>query len=103
MPNRMKFGDSRLCSILFVNGNEPDRRSRRLMLGLGDGRIPSGILMASMTGVRLSFRTFGGNARSVHFTPLKHDPNPSSGAILARLNDGAGGRNRTDTPLGTAF
>ena len=24
-------------------------------------------------------------------------------AVLARLNDGAGGRNRTDTPLGTAF
>ena len=25
----------------------------------GDGRIPSGILVASMTGVRLSFRRFG--------------------------------------------
>jgi hypothetical protein len=39
----------------------------------------------------------------VHFTPDNHDPSPSFGAILARLKDGAGGRNRTDTPLGTAF
>ena len=50
-----------------------------------DGRIPSGIPVASMTGVRLSFRRVRGDARSVHFTPIKHDPKPSSGPLLAHV------------------
>ena len=66
-------------------GNELERMSHRMMFGFRDGPIPCGILMASMTGVRLSFRGKQGDARSVHFTPLKRDPKPSSGPFLARF------------------
>ena len=31
-----------------------------------------------------------GDARSVHFTPLKHDPSPSSGTVLARVGGWCG-------------
>jgi hypothetical protein len=51
----------------------------------GDGRIPSGILLASMTGVRLSFRRFGVMPVRVHFTPTEHDPKPSSGPLSAHV------------------
>ncbi len=44
-----------------------------------------------------------GYARPVHHIPLKHDPNHSSEANMDRAKDGAGGRNRTDTPCGTGF
>ena len=73
------------------------------MIGLGGGRIPSGILMASMTDIRLSFRGDWGDARSVHFTPQRTSKSAVLRLFLAREDDGAGGRNRTDTPLGTAF
>ncbi len=55
------------------------------MVEFGDGRIPSGFLVASMTGVRLSFRRFGVMPVRVHFTPIKHDPKPSSGPLLAHV------------------
>jgi hypothetical protein len=51
----------------------------------GDGRIPSGILVASMTGVRLSFRRLGLMPVRVHSTPIKHEPKPSSGPLLAHV------------------
>jgi hypothetical protein len=50
------------------------RRTRREVRVLSDGRIPSGILVASMTGVRLSFRGELGDARSVHFARYKVIP-----------------------------
>ena len=38
-----------------------------------------------MTGVRLSFRRFGVMPVRVHFTPIKYDPKPSSGPLLAHV------------------
>jgi hypothetical protein len=49
----------------------------------GDGRIPFEILMAGMTGIRLSFRGILGDARSGHFILLKQRPSPGSKAVFA--------------------
>ena len=57
-------------------------------VGSGDGRIPPGILAASMTSVRLSFRGFWGNARSGAFGPPKLEPSPCFKAVLAHAISG---------------
>jgi hypothetical protein len=71
--------------LWVASGKQLVRRLRRVVFGFGDGRIPSGILVASMTGVRLSFRRLGVMPVRVHFTPIKHDPKPSSGPLLAHV------------------
>ena len=64
-----------------VDQSKMDRTQRKAvrLQFVGDGRIPSGILVASMTGVRLSFRGSLGQCPFGAFYPDKNDPNPSSG------------------------
>ena len=61
----------------------------------GDGRIPSGILVASMTDVQLSFRGEWGDARSVHFTLFKRRPDHRR-PPLAKSGDNPPGEQQLD-------
>ncbi len=54
---------------------------------IGDGLIPSGILPARMTGVRLSFRRLGRRLFGA-FRPLKCEPDWAKTPVLGRFRSG---------------